>query len=68
MYLTNNQVTIFISLFTECLKAYQEENNGVLPERIIVYRDGVGEGQLQHVYDVEIKEVQVTLIRFKQNN
>jgi hypothetical protein len=48
------------------LKAYQEENNGVLPERIIVYRDGVGEGQLKYIYDVEIKEVQVTFSSLKK--
>jgi len=51
---------MFRSISTECLKAYREENNGVLPERIIMYRDGVGEGQLKHVYDVEIKEIKVT--------
>ena len=30
---------------TGALKKYFE-NNGVLPERIIIYRDGVGDGQV----------------------
>ncbi|ODN02318.1 Protein piwi [Orchesella cincta] len=31
--------------------------NGELPERIIIYRDGVGDGQLQAVNDSELKKL-----------
>ena len=50
---------IFCFSFSECLNAFQEENGGQLPERIIMYRDGVGDGQLKYVYDVELAEIQV---------
>lgn len=33
------------------------EVNGYLPERIIVYRDGVGDGQLKAVHDHELPQV-----------
>ncbi len=44
--------------FTKCLQAYQLENEE-LPERIVLFRDGVGEGQLATVYDTELKQIQV---------
>ena len=31
--------------------------NGVLPEKIIVYRDGVGDGQLPVVYEHEVPQM-----------
>lgn len=40
-------------MFTECLKAWRA-NNKVLPENILVYRDGVSEGQYQLVQEQEI--------------
>jgi aubergine-like protein len=41
---------------TKCLSAFQKVNKD-LPERIIMYRDGVGEGQLTFVYDTELKQI-----------
>jgi len=38
------------------LRAYQQAN-GKLPKRIVVYRDGVGDGQLRSVVDVEVPQV-----------
>ena len=35
--------------------------NGKLPERIFIYRDGVGDGQLEHVFEVELKQVRETI-------
>ena len=35
--------------------------NGRLPERVVVYRDGVSEGQIAHVYEVELKQVRDAL-------
>lgn len=34
--------------------------NGVLPSCIVVYRDGVGEGQITHVHKTEIKLMKVS--------
>jgi aubergine-like protein len=41
----------------KCIGAYREENNGLLPQRIMIYRDGVGDGQLKQVFEVELKEI-----------
>jgi len=37
----------------EALSKYQNKN-GALPTSIIVYRDGVGEGQISHFYKTEV--------------
>lgn len=43
------------------IRAYQDQESyefhktGDLPQKIIIYRDGVGEGQLQHVLDYELE-------------
>lgn len=44
-------------MFEKCLKAYLERNN-VLPDRIMMFRDGVGEGQLNHVFTQELEGFQ----------
>ena len=36
------------------LKSYQEDNQGALPNRVFVYRDGVGDSQLQLILEREI--------------
>ena len=36
-------VTNLASMMVERLRVFREKNNGTLPERIIVYRDGVSE-------------------------
>ncbi|XP_054737592.1 protein aubergine-like [Anastrepha obliqua] len=36
------------------LKAYQQEH-GMLPKKILFYRDGVGDGQLHQVFNTEVK-------------
>jgi len=41
---------------SKCLTAYHKQN-GVLPERVIVFRDGVGDGQLQMVNDFELPQI-----------
>ena len=35
--------------------------NGVLPSTIIFYRDGVGEGQVPFVYEIEVEELKLKL-------
>ena len=45
-----------ISHVLAALKKYHDVN-GKLPERIIVFRDGVGDGQLDVVYDHEMPQL-----------
>jgi len=41
---------------TKALRKYMELNN-TFPERIIMYRDGVGDGQILHVKETEIEAI-----------
>lgn len=41
--------------FLQAIKKYKEVNN-CLPERIIIFRDGVSDGQLKTVHDHEVKQ------------
>ena len=50
-------------LFSECLHAYKTVN-GSLPDRIVMFRDGVGEGQLVQVYNVELEQLKVIAIPY----
>jgi len=45
-------------LATESLEAYRVENNGELPNRVVLYRDGVGDGQINFVLDAELPQLQ----------
>jgi len=59
----NNQEELsnnFAANFIEGLKAYLKHNE-YLPERIIVYRDGVSDGQIQHVHETEMPQIQKAL-------
>lgn len=40
----------------QALNEFKGANN-TLPERILIYRDGVGDGQIEHVKDIEIKNI-----------
>lgn len=53
----SNQLTLN---FTKALKEYQAEH-GNLPARIIMYRDGVGEGQLHYVFEHELEHLKETI-------
>ncbi|XP_076435020.1 piwi-like protein 1 [Babylonia areolata] len=44
------------SCMTSCVRAYTRMN-GRPPEKVIVFRDGVGDGQLQLVHDHEIGQI-----------
>ena len=41
--------------FTNLLLKYQNENNGKSPQKIIMYRDGVSDGQLQNAMSLEVR-------------
>ena len=45
-----------ITIFVGALEKYHEVN-GQLPERIVVYRDGVGDGQLSAVFEHEVPQM-----------
>ena len=48
--------TIGSSLYVAALKKFHEVNK-TLPKKIVIYRDGVGDGQLQAVFDHELKQI-----------
>jgi len=45
--------------FLEALDKYRSKN-GMLPKSIIIYRDGVGDGQLSYVHSIEISNIKVS--------
>ncbi|CAH0561242.1 unnamed protein product [Brassicogethes aeneus] len=49
--------------FTKSLERYKTEN-GTFPERVIIYRDGVGDGQLDYVKRYEIEQFSSVLKQF----
>ncbi|XP_074604113.1 piwi-like protein 1 [Brevipalpus obovatus] len=50
----------FAMQLTNGLKEYASFN-GKLPNRLVIYRDGVGEGQIAHVYDFEMAQIKTAL-------
>ncbi|KMQ96034.1 piwi-like protein 1-like protein, partial [Lasius niger] len=48
------------------INAYQK-HNGCNPERIIIYRDGVGDGDLDYVEKYEVKQLMNTFDRIAEN-
>jgi len=59
-YHTNNDEmsSHFAANIKAGLKAYYEANNNQLPDRMIIYRDGVGDGMIKHVFEIEVTQVQ----------
>lgn len=47
---------LFVNL--EALLKYKSKN-GSLPTSLVVFRDGVGEGQISHVHKTEVKLLKV---------
>ena len=45
------------SLVSDAIKKYFQANNKSLPDTIIFYRDGVGEGQFREVREIEIPSI-----------
>jgi aubergine len=43
------------------------QHNGCNPERIIIYRDGVGDGDLDYVEKYEVKQLIATFNRIAHN-
>ncbi len=40
---------------------FRQKNNGAMPEHVVVYRDGVGDGQFNEVLDRELPCIQAAL-------
>ena len=47
-------ILLLKDMVIELLRAYQDMNQGILPERVVVYRDGVDDGQLERVQKEEV--------------
>lgn len=45
----------------KAIECYMRVHGGELPQRILIYRDGVGDGQLQFVVDHELKQLRQVL-------
>lgn len=54
-----------ISILSDALKAFFMQNNS-MPERIVIYRDGVGDGQLQAVYEHELPQIEETFSKVQE--
>jgi aubergine-like protein len=50
---------LVLFMFTEALYKYRKHNQNRLPQRIVIYRDGVGEGQIPYVYEHEVDKIKV---------
>jgi len=63
---SNDELQVsMVQAFTRALDAYQKNNSGALPERIIVYRDGVSEGQVRYVKETEIANIKTVFKNLK---
>lgn len=51
----------------KALRAYQDEHQS-LPDRIMIYRDGVGDGQLNYVQTVEVEQIRKELEHVYRNH
>lgn len=50
--------TVVRSQFEHLITRFSEANGGTVPQRIVIYRDGVGEGQVQHIMEHEFASMQ----------
>jgi len=62
---TNSDQELHDNLCPAIVTALRKYNdvNGRLPVRIIIYRDGVGDGQIPYVMEHEVKSIRDTLLR-----
>lgn len=57
-------VTNLDSMMVERLNLFKAYNNGLLPQRILVYRDGVSEGQFAIVLGQELPLIKAAFTKF----
>ena len=46
---------------TSLFQTFRQRNNGTMPQHVVVYRDGVGDGQFNEVLDRELPCIQNAL-------
>lgn len=57
-----------MNFITQSLGLYQEKNSGLLPEKILIFRDGVGGEKMTYTcQEIEVAEVVSYLNLFQQN-
>ncbi|OJT04969.1 Protein argonaute-2 [Trametes pubescens] len=57
-------ITDLRAMMEERLLAFMAQNQNMLPTRVLVYRDGVSEGQFKIVLDEEMPEIKAAFARF----
>lgn len=57
----DNLSTEFSLNIIKALHAYHAKHDGKLPKKIIIYRGGVGDGQIDHVRNIELETVHTKL-------
>ena len=45
----------------QAIENYKRRNNGAVPSQIFIYRDGVGDGQIDFVKNFEIPQISAVL-------
>eukprot|EP00189_Rhodosorus_marinus_P008451 CAMPEP_0184754634 /NCGR_PEP_ID=MMETSP0315-20130426/44719_1 /TAXON_ID=101924 /ORGANISM="Rhodosorus marinus, Strain UTEX LB 2760" /LENGTH=850 /DNA_ID=CAMNT_0027234059 /DNA_START=67 /DNA_END=2619 /DNA_ORIENTATION=+ len=55
------------AMFLELIEEFRKANKGAVPKRIIMYRDGVSEGEFQQVLDYELWEMRRACMSISQN-
>ena len=53
-------------IFSESLRQYRKCNGNQLPKHIVIYRDGVGDGQIDMVKTYEIPQIEKAFKEFGQ--
>ena len=53
-------------LVEDSIEHFANENKGSLPQNIIMYRDGVSEGQVQNVLKTEVSQIKVGFNNIKE--
>jgi eukaryotic translation initiation factor 2C len=46
---------------TSLFQTFRQRNNGTMPQHVVVFRDGVGDGQFNEVLDRELPCIQNAL-------
>ena len=54
----NNLILILLILLLKAALMHYAQTNKILPEKIVIYRDGVDDGKLLNVRDYEIPQIQ----------
>lgn len=65
-YTEHLRETVLTLCFPAALKEYLRFN-GCLPSRVIVYRDGVGDGQLHSVVNYEVQQIMDSITSMGQD-